>query len=135
MSLKKKIRRFAKQMKIEIANNKHKTGSIENWIGIESKVADLEYHKAKMMIAMRTGNKAALKEYIADCANILFAIGNELGLYNEPSINDGMGAELLPDVIKRITVDEQTQKRACTFVSTKLREENQSLYACLMLTT
>ncbi len=103
-----KIRRFADQMQIEIDNNRHKTGSIWNWRGMYEKVADLEYHKGKMLIAMKYGNKLALKEYLADCANILMSIGDECGLYEEESVNDGdMTIMSNAELFSRMPVDDK----------------------------
>lgn len=80
----KEIERFAKQMQIELDKNSHK-GSVLDWKGIHNKIADLEYHKAKLIMSLRSGEKEATKEYIADCANILLSIGHEGGLYNNES--------------------------------------------------
>lgn len=102
----KKLQRFANQMQIELDNNNHK-GSILDWKGISDKIADLEYHKAKMLLAIRTGNKFAIKEYIADCGNILLSIGNELGLYEEESINTGMASEVVNTVFNIVQVKDQ----------------------------
>lgn len=88
-----KIRRFADQMQIELDNNIHK-GSVFDWKGIKDKIADLEYHKAKMLLAIRTGNKLATKEYIADCGNILMSIGDEIGLYEKESNNNNKCSEV-----------------------------------------
>lgn len=96
-----KVERFAKQMLIELQNNSHK-GSILDWKGMYEKIADFEYHKAKMLIAMRTGQKMAMKEYIADCANILLSIGDEANLYEEDSIDTGLVSELKTEVINYI---------------------------------
>lgn len=82
------VKRFSDQMLIELINNNHK-GSVLDWGDFDNMITDLECHKAKMLIAIRCKNKKAIKEYIADCANILMAIGNKFELYDLPSINDG----------------------------------------------
>lgn len=88
-----KIQRFASQMSIELEHNNHKPSILE-WNDLMEMIADLEYHKAKMMLAIRTGNKMAAKEYIADCANILLAIGNYGGLYDEKTVDSKTAFEV-----------------------------------------
>lgn len=77
----KKISRFSNQMLVELRNNDAK-GSITKWKGIRDKLIDLEYHKAKLLVAIKTKNEFAIREYIADCANILFSIGDEFSIYD-----------------------------------------------------
>lgn len=108
-----KVSRFAKQMQIELDNNSHK-GSILEWVGIYDKIADFEYHKAKMLIAIRTGDKNSTKEYIADCANILLAIGNEIGLYDKPSKNTGIVSELKTELFDHVPAKDP--KKATNFI-------------------
>lgn len=108
-------------MEIELANNSHK-GSIYAWKGLYNKIADLEYHKAKMMIAIRTGDKLAVKEYIADCANILLSIGSEIGLYDNETVNSGIVTELKEEVFNHVPKNEMkvatsfTEKIACSHI-------------------
>lgn len=98
------INRFTDQMIREMQNNSHK-GSILEWNNFDNMICELEYHKAKMMLAIRSNDKPAIKEYIADCANILMAIGNLGGLYDEDTPDDGMCSETLPTIFKRIPND------------------------------
>lgn len=81
--IKIKLETFAKDMENEMDENAHK-GEIEDWKDIDNMIVELEWHKAKLMYAMRSENKDAelVREHIADCANILFAMGNSWGLYD-----------------------------------------------------
>lgn len=106
MNLDIPIKRFAEQMQIELINNSYKEPGFYNWKGIYTKVADFEYHKSKMMIAIRTGDKLAVKEYIADCANILLSIGLELGLYENETENSGVVSELKEIVFNHVPIDK-----------------------------
>lgn len=116
------IERFADQMQIELDKNDHK-GSIFDWRGIEDKVGDLTYHNAKMLLALRTGNKLSVKEYIADSANILLSIGVEGGLYEEDSVNDGLASELEEVVFRRVPLNKQKRSQK---ISDEFTEQTQS---------
>lgn len=96
-----KGKRFLEQMFIEMDNNSYK-GSLLDWKNFDNMITELEYHKAKMMMSIRAGDSKATKEYIADCANILLAIGNLVGLYEEGSVNDGMCSETKKDIFNRV---------------------------------
>lgn len=87
------VQRFSEQMLIELEHNRHK-GSILKLDNLDKLVMELEYHKAKMFLAIRTKNRTALKEYIADQANILLAIGNRSGVYDNDTVDDGICHEL-----------------------------------------
>lgn len=103
------IDRFAKQMKIELAHNAHK-GSIVDFTNFDEIVTQLEYHKAKFFVALRLGEKDAAKEYLADCGNILAALGNSLHLFDKEPENDGSTYELNRNVsiIKKVNVNDQS---------------------------
>lgn len=88
-----KVKRFADQMLIELTHNQHK-GSVLDWDGFDNMIMELEYHKSKMLLAIRAKNHDALKEYIADTANILLAIGNKFGVYNTDSKDENICYEL-----------------------------------------
>lgn len=105
-----KLIRFMRQMGIEQDNNEHK-GSILAWDGLEDKIYDFEYHKAKLMLAIKEENEDAIKEFIADCGNILLAIGNEFDLYNEESINDEKTQVTKESVFKEATLEEAKKQR------------------------
>ena len=93
MNEQENIKRFADQMQIELDNNLAK-GSILKWKGgTREQLSELEYHKAKLLMAMKVQDFTAIKEYIADCANILMAIGNSYNLYRERSEERRVGKE------------------------------------------
>lgn len=77
-----KIDKFQNDMLIEIENNKYKE-NILDFKDINNIILELEYHKVKLFIAIRENHKNAIKEYIADLANILLALGNSFNIYNE----------------------------------------------------
>lgn len=112
-----KLLKFAERMQIELNHNQLKKGSIFMWKGIEHKVGELDYHKAKLMMALKQGDRAAVKEYIADCANILMAIGDEYGLYDGNVIDDGMVCELKDDLFRFTEVSKSN------IVNTKYKEQ------------
>lgn len=80
------VRLFRSAMIKELRNNQRK-GDILEWEGLESKIVDLEYHKAKLLIAIRQKNKFAIREYMADCANILMSIAHECGALEMDDLN------------------------------------------------
>lgn len=100
-----KIERFKNSMLKELNNNEHK-GSILDFGNFESIITELEYHKAKALIAIRLNNKQAVKEYIADTANILFALGNAGGLYDDDFEESDKPFELRKDVDIFVNVEE-----------------------------
>jgi len=69
------VRKFGDMMISQLANNAHK-GSILDFKNFEGIITELEYHKAKLFLAIRVKNKGAIREYLADTANFLLAIGN-----------------------------------------------------------
>lgn len=78
---------FKNDMLLELNKNSHK-GSILDFDNFDSMITELEYHKAKLLLAIRVGNKGAIREYLADSANFLLAIGNLFDVYNDDMIND-----------------------------------------------
>lgn len=84
--LETKVERFKNHMLRELKANSHK-GSILDFKDFDKIITELEYHKAKMLIAIRCNNKYATKEYIADTANFLFCLGNLGGLYDNEFID------------------------------------------------
>jgi hypothetical protein len=111
--LREKIECFKKSMLKELKNNNHK-GSILDYLDFDAIITDIEYHKAKLMVAMRLGNKQAAKEYIADTANFLFALGNLGGLYDDDFIDtqEDQSFEINKDteVFKKVTTPTFNQK-------------------------
>lgn len=76
-----RIQLFTELMQKELEDNSHK-GPWEEWTNITEMISELEWHKAKLLFALKENDKEKCKEYIADCANILFFIGNAVKLYN-----------------------------------------------------
>lgn len=78
----------------EMHNNVHKIGFDK--LSYDELISELEYHKAKMMLAIRVDNRQAVKEYIADSANFLLAIGDALDIYSDDFIDipDGNSFEI-----------------------------------------
>lgn len=112
MTIETAIRRFADQMQIEMDNNSHKSNMME-WHDFEEMITELEYHKAKMFMALRAKNYNAMKEYIADCANLLLAIGNMHNLYQSESVNNGVCHELNRlDMISEILVSNCSKNQS-----------------------
>ena len=118
------IEKFALQMQIELDNNEHK-GTIFDWKGITDKIADLEYHKAKMLLAIRTGQKNSIKEYIADCANILLSIGNELNLYIDYPVHTGIVSELKKDIFNYVPLEDQKQGKLLENVENGIKDSGE----------
>lgn len=79
------LNNFFHEMTRQIAHNQDK-GDLLAWDHIGEILYELEYHRAKLLIALKEENKYAMKEYIADCANILLALGNQFNLYDEPDL-------------------------------------------------
>jgi hypothetical protein len=97
----------------ELKNNDHK-GSILEFNNFDEIITQIEYHKAKLMIAIRLGNKQAAKEYIADISNLLFAFGNSDGLYDDDFVdiqeNESFEINKDTEVFKKVTTPTFNQK-------------------------
>lgn len=72
---------FAQQMEKELATNSHK-GDWRTWKDLPEMLWELEYHKAKLLKAINDNDKDMVREYIADCANILMFMGNAGHVYS-----------------------------------------------------
>ena len=106
-----KIDRFSEQMKIELKNNSHKPPIVE-FQDFNKIIVELEYHKSKIFMAIRDENRNAIKEYIADTANMLFALGNSFGLYDEETEQSDFAHELNKgNLIKRVDVKNQSKNQ------------------------
>lgn len=81
------IERFKENMLLELKKNNHK-GSILDFNDFNSIITELEYHKAKLFLAIRVKNKGAIREYLADTANYLLALGNLFNVYDDEDIID-----------------------------------------------
>lgn len=95
----------------EMQKNCHK-GSVLDMDDFNQIITELEYHKAKLFLAIRVKNKGAIKEYLADTANYLLAIGNLFDVYDEDS-NPDECYELNKNVelISKVNVNEQSKNQ------------------------
>lgn len=109
-----KLEKYKEWMARELDKNSHK-GSILEFTDINEIITQLEYHKAKLLIAMRCKNPQAIKEYIADTSNFLFCLGNVYGLYNEDFI----------DILDKESVEIRKDKNVFSIVTQP--QINQSL--------
>ena len=75
-----KIEKFSKQMQIELEENSHK-GNWEDFKNPNEINLELEYHLTKLRLSIEQQDKERIKEYIADCANLLLMLGNSYELY------------------------------------------------------
>lgn len=75
--------KFAKYMQFELKANEPKKG-IEwmTWNDTPKMFDELEYHEDKLLIAMTNKDTDKIREYLADCGNILMFIGNAYKLYD-----------------------------------------------------
>lgn len=75
-----KVQKFAEIMQTELEANNHK-GNWEEFINKKEIVAEFFYHFNKLEDSMISEDKEKIKEYIADCANLLLMLGNSYGTY------------------------------------------------------
>lgn len=87
---------FKDDMLSELNKNSHK-GSILDFKDFNGIITELEYHKAKLFLAIRVKNKGAIREYLADTANFLLAIGNLFEVYQTDK-DDSESFEINRDV-------------------------------------
>lgn len=87
---------FKDDMLSELGKNSHK-GSILDFKDFNGIITELEYHKAKLFLAIRVKNKGAIREYLADTANFLLAIGNLFEVY-QTNKDDSESFEINRDV-------------------------------------
>ncbi len=87
---------FKDDMLSELSKNSHK-GSILDFKDFNGIITELEYHKAKLFLAIRVKNKGAIREYLADTANFLLAIGNLFEVY-QTNKDDSESFEINRDV-------------------------------------
>jgi hypothetical protein len=71
----KEIMEFAKMMQVELSNNSSK-GDWKEFKEINNILLELEWHKAKLFMALKDNDKNKIREYIADCANNLMFLSN-----------------------------------------------------------
>lgn len=87
---------FKDDMLSELTKNSYK-GSILDFKDFNGIITELEYHKAKLFLAIRVKNKGAIREYLADTANFLLAIGNLFEVYQTDK-DDSESFEINRDV-------------------------------------
>lgn len=76
---------FALEMQNQLDNNAIHPEK-ENWrefTNVGDILWELEYHKAKLLLALKCNNQTAIREYIADCGNILMFLGNAFNMYKK----------------------------------------------------
>lgn len=78
---------FKQDMLLELNKNSYK-GSILDFKDFNEIITEMEYHKAKLFLAIRVNNKGAIREYLADTANFLLAIGNLFNVYEGENSKD-----------------------------------------------
>ena len=76
----RKIQKFAEIMQTELELNSHK-GNWEEFINKKEIVSEFFYHFNKLEDSMILEDKERVKEYIADCANLLLMLGNSYEIY------------------------------------------------------
>lgn len=109
-----KILNFSKEMQKQInINTKLGKTTWEEWGNIKEILVDLEYHKAKLMIALKEDNIGALREYIADCGNILMFLGNACGMYHEFEDSEPV-FQMKFGVFEETTVDKEIIRKSIT---------------------
>lgn len=78
-----KVVEFCKIMQHELDNNSHK-GDWETFLNRDSILSELYHHLNKLeKTYFSDQNPERMKEYIADCANILLMFGNSYNFYNK----------------------------------------------------
>lgn len=78
---------FKQDMLLELKKNSYK-GSILDFKDFNGIITEMEYHKAKLFLAIRVNNKGAIREYLADTANFLLALGNLFNVYEGENNED-----------------------------------------------
>jgi hypothetical protein len=78
---------FAELMDKELTANENKG----NWKSLKSRIDilyEFEYHKAKLMFALKLGMEDDIKEHSADCANylLMLLVAEELICTSPPSL-------------------------------------------------
>ena len=102
---------FADDMVSELIKNSHKESilEIENF---EQIITELEYHKAKLFLAIRVKNYGAIREYLADTGNFLMAIGNFFDVYsNESNIDKCFEINKDVELFVEKKIDEQSKNQ------------------------
>ena len=79
-----KLEVFKECMAREIKLNEvHKPEFLTCGLSVHEIIGELEYHKAKALVAARCNNKIALREYLADVANYLLLLGDYYEVFDK----------------------------------------------------
>jgi hypothetical protein len=73
------IELFAKMMEAELTANEKK-GDWKKFTNERDIIYEIEYHKAKLLFALKFDNQEEIQEYAADVANNLLCLLNSRGL-------------------------------------------------------
>jgi len=73
------IEQFAQLMQTELTANECK-GNWKLFLDEKDILHELEYHKAKLLFALKFDDEEGIKEHTADCANYLMMLLNSKGL-------------------------------------------------------
>jgi hypothetical protein len=89
MTLHSKVQRFAESMQEEIDANSHK-GDWETFLDKNAVWSEFFHHLNKLETAcLNESDPLLVKEYIADCGNILMMLGNTYELYEDEENKNG----------------------------------------------
>lgn len=109
--LDKEVYNFAMNMQKQLdINTELKNQNWHNYTDIKNILIDIEYHKAKLLMALKEDNPGAIAEYIADCANILMFLGAAIGMYNHPDHSKNV-YEMVTPLFKQTTVEMAVLKK------------------------
>jgi len=82
-TLRTKVQKFAESMQQEIDTNSHK-GDWETFLEKKHIWSEFFYHLNKLeTVCANDEDPVLVKEYIADCGNILMMLGNAYKLYDK----------------------------------------------------
>lgn len=76
------ISQLSEWMNDELMSNSYK-GEWKDFKNISQIFYELEWHKAKLLFAIRDGDKELQKEYLADCCNNFLFLANTLDLFKK----------------------------------------------------
>lgn len=77
------VKKFSEDMQSELKANEPKKGTEwKTWDDVPAMLDELEYHEDKLLNAMFEKDNERIREYLADCGNILMFIGNAYKLYD-----------------------------------------------------
>ena len=92
----------------ELNKNSHK-GSILDFKDFYQIITELEYHKAKLLFAIKNNHKDAIREYLADCGNYLLCIGNLFNVFDNDLSEDCIEMNKNVDLFVKVPVNKQSK--------------------------